>query len=85
MSKTNKETATPSQNLFGKENYILMALGLIVLALGFFMMAGGKSANPNEFNASEIYSTGRITIAPILIVVGFIIEIVAIMKKSKNN
>lgn len=84
MSKTNKEAA-PSQNLFGKENYILMALGLVVLALGFFLMAGGRSDNPNEFNAGEIYSTTRITIAPILIVLGFIIEIVAIMKKSKNN
>mgnify|MGYP000973775512 CR=1 FL=1 len=85
MLKTNKETPTTSQNLFGKENYILMALGLVVLALGFFLMAGGRSDNPNEFNAGEIYSTTRITIAPILIVLGFIIEIFAIMKKSKNS
>jgi hypothetical protein len=49
------------------------------------MMAGGKSPNPNEFHPEEIYSTGRITIAPILIVLGFIIEIFAIMRKVKTN
>ena len=85
MSKVNKETPTNPQQLFGKENYLLMVVGLIVLALGFFLMAGGRSSNPNEFNTSEIYSTTRITIAPILIVLGFIIEIFAIMKKSKNS
>jgi hypothetical protein len=85
MSKVNKETPANSQQLFGKENYLLMITGLVVLALGFFMMAGGRSSNPNEFNASEVYSTSRITIAPILIVLGFIIEIIAIMKKSKNS
>lgn len=85
MLKVNKETSTNSQQLFGKENYLLMIAGIIVLSLGFFLMAGGKSANPNEFNASEVYSTTRITVAPILIVLGFIIEIIAIMKKSKNN
>ena len=85
MSKINKETPANTQQLFGKENYLLMVVGLVVLALGFFLMAGGKSSNPNEFNASEVYSTTRITIAPILIVLGFIIEIFAIMKKSKNS
>ena len=84
MSKTNKETQSTG-SLFGKENYIWMIAGLIILSIGFYMMAGGKSDNPNEFNASEIYSTGRITIAPILIVLGFIIEVIAIMKKSKSN
>ena len=85
MSKVNKETPANPQQLFGKENYLLMVVGLVVLALGFFLMAGGRSSNPNEFNTSEIYSTTRITIAPILIVLGFIIEIFAIMKKSKNS
>ena len=85
MSKVNKETPANPQQLFGKENYLLMVVGLIVLALGFFLMAGGRSSNPNEFNTSEIYSTTRITIAPILIVLGFIIEIFAIMKKSRNS
>jgi hypothetical protein len=69
--------------LFGKENYIWMLGGLIVLAIGFFLMAGGKSADPNVFNEKEVYSPIRITVAPLLIVGGFIIEIIAIMKKPK--
>jgi len=77
----NQPIATPS--LFGKENYILMLAGLAVLALGFFLMAGGKSPDPKVFDTKEVYSTTRITIAPILIIAGFIIEIVAIMKKPK--
>jgi len=70
-------------NLFGKENYILMLAGLAVLALGFFLMAGGKSPDPKVFDTKDVYSTTRITIAPMLIIAGFIIEIVAIMKKPK--
>jgi hypothetical protein len=71
------------QVLFTKENYILMAIGLVIAAVGFFLMAGGKSADPKTFDPKEVYSTTRITVAPILIVLGFIIEIVAIMKKPK--
>ncbi len=83
MSKDKKEKA-PVATLFGKENYIWMLIGLAVLALGFFLMAGGKSSDPNVFDPKEVYSTTRITIAPILIITGFIIEIVAIMKKPKH-
>ncbi len=79
-----KKTAAVANNLFGKENYMWMLTGLVVLALGFFLMAGGKSADPNVFDPKEVYSTTRITIAPLLIITGFIIEIVAIMKKPKN-
>lgn len=69
--------------LFTKENYKWMLIGLAVLALGFFLMSGGKSSDPNVFNDDVIYSPVRITIAPILIVGGLIIEIFAIMKKPK--
>jgi len=62
-----------------------MLIGLAVLALGFFLMAGGKSTDPKVFNDDDVYSTTRITIAPMLIIAGFIIEIFAIMKKSKAN
>lgn len=74
-----------SNSLFGKENYMWMLIGLAVLALGFFLMSGGKSSSPTVFNDSDVYSTTRITIAPILIIAGFVIEIFAIMKKSKTN
>ncbi len=87
MSKEKKQMPVPgaSSPLFGKENYMWMLIGLAVLALGFFLMAGGKSSDPNVFNDSDVYSTTRITIAPILIIAGFVIEIFAIMKKSKKN
>lgn len=85
MSKDKKQMpAGPTNPLFGRENYMWMLIGLAVLALGFFLMSGGKSADPKVFNDSEVYSTTRITIAPILLIAGFIIEIFAIMKKSKN-
>lgn len=87
MNKDKKQApATGTSNsLFGKENYMWMLIGLAVLALGFFLMAGGKSSSPKVFNDAEVYSTTRITIAPMLIIAGFIIEIFAIMKKSKTN
>lgn len=75
--ETNKNT------LFGKQNLLWMLIGAIVIVLGFFLMAGGKSSDPNVFNENEVYSTIRITIAPILIIAGLIIEIYAIMKKGK--
>ncbi|MEP7143869.1 MAG: DUF3098 domain-containing protein [Ferruginibacter sp.] len=82
MSIDKKKTAVKS--LFGKENYLMMLGGLIVLAIGFFLMAGGKSADPKVFDDNEVYSTTRITIAPILIIAGFIIEIFGIMRKPKE-
>jgi hypothetical protein len=69
--------------LFGKQNLMWMLIGAIVIILGFFLMAGGKTEDPNIFNEAEVYSTTRITIAPLLILAGLIIEIYAIMKKGK--
>jgi hypothetical protein len=83
---TVKKANPADQNtaLFGKENYKWMLIGAAVLAIGFFLMAGGKSADPNVFNDKEVYSHTRITIAPILIIAGFVIEIFAIMKKPQQ-
>ncbi|MEY3541893.1 MAG: hypothetical protein RLZZ204_705 [Bacteroidota bacterium] len=75
--ETNKNT------LFGKQNLLWMLIGAVVIVLGFLLMAGGKSEDPNVFNEAEVYSTTRITIAPLLIVAGLVIEIYAIMKKGK--
>ncbi len=79
---------TPKNEKFSlalsKENYILMAIGLGIIVIGFILMIGGKSENPNEFNP-EIFSTRRITIAPIVVLAGFIFEIYAIMKKPKQD
>ncbi len=83
--KLDKPTTSTRQELFTKENYILMLVGLVLLAIGFFLMAGGKSADTKVFDPKEVYSATRITVAPILIILGFGIEIVAIMKKPKQN
>jgi hypothetical protein len=74
-----------SNTLFGKANLQLMAIGAVVMIIGLFLLSGGKSNDPNVFSDDEVYSTTRITIAPILIILGFIIEVVAIMKKDKAN
>lgn len=68
--------------VFGKKNYQLMLLGLMFITLGFFLMSGGGSEDPNIFN-DEIYNFRRIRVAPILVVFGFIIEVYAIMKNPK--
>ncbi len=81
---SNKKQTIPNP-LFGKENFIWMLVGLVVMAVGFFLMAGGKSPDPTKFNDDEIYSFTRITLAPFLIIIGFIIEIFAIMKKPKEG
>jgi len=64
--------------LFGKRNYKFMLIGLSFIALGFILMSGGGSEDPNVFN-EEIYSFRRIRIAPMLVILGFIIEVYAIL------
>ena len=79
MSTTNKTTP-----LFSKEDFIWMLVGGLVIALGMFLMSGGKSEDPTVFSTKEVYSSTRITVAPILIVVGLLIEVYAIFKKPKT-
>ena len=67
---------------FGRDNYRLLIIGLLVIALGFILMIGGGSDDPNVFS-DKIFNFQRLTLAPILILAGFIIEIFAIMKKPK--
>jgi len=69
--------------LFGKENLTWMLIGGVIVALGFFLMSGGKSPDPNVFDTNLVYSTTRITVAPIVIVLGLLVEIYAIFKKPK--
>lgn len=72
-----------NNNLFGKENYTWIIAGLVVIALGLILMAGGKSDDPNTFDPKEVYSFTRITLAPILILLGLGLEIFAIFRKPK--
>jgi hypothetical protein len=81
-----KSVAAPGKTAdfaFTKENYRLMLIGLALMALGFILMIGGGSKDPSDFSP-EIFNFQRITLAPILILAGFVVEIFAIMKKSKD-
>jgi len=68
---------------FSKKNYILLFVGLAFMASGLILMTGGGSEDPTQFSA-EIFNFQRLTLAPILIAIGFIIEIFAIMSKNKD-
>lgn len=69
---------------FQKENYKWLIIGLIINVVGFVLMIGGGSDDPNKFDAGELFSPVRLTVAPILIVAGYIVMIYAIMKKPKK-
>ena len=69
---------------FKKKNYTLIIVGLAFIISGFILMSGGSSENPEVFS-TEIFSFQRITLAPILVIIGFVIEIFAIMHTSKEN
>lgn len=77
------ESKNQSAPLFSKQNYTWMLIGGALIALGFFLMAGGKSQDPQVFDYNDVYSKTRVTVAPILIVLGLAVEIYAIFKKSK--
>ena len=68
----------------GKENYRLLIIGFAIIVLGFILMIGGKAKSPNEFNP-DIFSFRRITLAPLVVLAGFIFEIYAIMKKPREE
>ena len=82
MSKKKNEEVNKTF-LFGKKNYVLMLIGLAVIGLGFMLMAGGGSEDPQVFN-EEIYNFRRIRLAPTLVLLGLGIEIYAILAKSKK-
>jgi hypothetical protein len=71
--------------LFDRDNYKWMLAGVALIIIGLFLLSGGKSPDPHKFNYDEIYSFRRITLAPIVIVAGFVIEVFAIMKKPKQT
>lgn len=80
-----KKPIEPAHALFTKENYKWMIIGGIIIILGMILMSGGKSQNPNTFDPKVVYSTTRITIAPILIIAGLLVEIYAIFRKPKSE
>lgn len=78
-----KKTTTPATSLFEKQNLWLMLAGVVVIAIGMLLMVGGASKDPTVFNRNEVYSSTRITVAPVLIILGLALEIYAIFKKPK--
>ena len=70
--------------IFQKENYKIMILGLLFISIGFLLMSGGASDDPNIFN-EEIYNFRRIRLAPTLVLIGFGIEVFAILYKPKKK
>lgn len=68
--------------LFSKRNYQLLIAGLVLIVIGFILMIGGGSEDPNQFNP-EIFSFRRITLAPIVILAGLVVEIYAILHRPK--
>lgn len=81
MSKTENSEAV--EFAFGKKNYLFMGLGLVLIVLGLVLLAGGGSEDPAEFS-EEIFNFQRMTIAPVIMLAGFVLEIYAIMYRPKS-
>lgn len=71
--------------IFGKQNFILMGAGLLLVLLGLALMSGGSMPDPSKWEPERIYSPMRITVAPILMVAGFVVVILGIFKKSQEE
>jgi cell division protein FtsN len=79
-----KKTDTRKHLAFSRENYKLMIIGVVIIIIGFILMTGGKAENPQQFNP-DVFSFRRITLAPVVVLAGFALEIYAIMKKPKED
>lgn len=81
--KVVEKTAEDTRPVFAKDNFKFMIAGLGLILIGFFLMMGGNSNDPNTFKPEEVYSFRRITLAPIVIVLGLLVEVYAIMRRPK--
>lgn len=77
-----KNNDNNNEFLFGKTNYKILIVGIVLIALGFFLMSGGGSDDPNVFN-EEIFNFRRIRLAPTVVLAGFGVVIYSIFKKDK--
>ena len=75
----------PSTFAFSRENFRIMIAGVVILVIGMLLMIGGGTDDPNTFNGDELFSFRRITLSPIVILIGFAVVIVAIMRKPKTE
>ncbi len=84
MSKEIKQQPAQERGLFDKGNYQLMLAGVVLVVIGFLLMLGGGGDDPKRFSPEEVYSFRRITLAPIVILLGLAVEVFAIMRKPKQ-
>ncbi|MEW6469350.1 MAG: DUF3098 domain-containing protein [Bacteroidota bacterium] len=86
MSKKDKKQSPSGPQGFAipRENYLYIIIGVVILAAGFLLMAGGASPDPKQFS-EEIFSTRRLTVAPIVLLIGFGVVFYAIMRKPKSK
>ena len=84
MGEQNRKQDAKSNFIFGRKNYKFMFIGLVFIAFGFILMSGGGSDDPNVFNP-EIFNFRRIRLAPTLVLIGFGIQIYAILLNPDNK
>lgn len=70
---------------FQPENYRLLLIGLAINIIGFILMIGGGTSDPKKFDGNELFSSVRITIAPMLILAGYLVILYSIMRKKKST
>jgi hypothetical protein len=70
---------------FTKKNAYIILIGVAIITIGYMLMSGGGTEDPNQFNAEELFSDRRITVAPIVVLIGYVIIGYGIMFRSKNN
>lgn len=80
----NKTKADDSRMPMGRQNYVLMAVGFAIIVIGFALMLGGGSADPDVFDGGRLFSFRRVTLAPIVVLAGFGLEAYAIMMRPKT-
>ena len=78
-----KEYSKTAPFAFDAKNHKLLLLGLGINMLGFILMIGGATDDPSKFNGDELFSSVRITLSPLLIIIGYVIILYSIMKKNK--
>ena len=84
MGEKKRKEASKKEFIFGKKNYKWMFIGLACIAVGFILMSGGGSNDPNVFDPS-IFNWRRIRLAPTLVLVGFGIQVYAILLSPDKN
>lgn len=83
MADSEKDMLPDGGFAISRKSFLLILAGFLIMVLGYVLMAGGGSAEPSEFNP-EIFSPRRVTLAPIVVIAGIVVEIVAIMKVFKK-